>query len=722
MKLKDKEIILKYRETDVGIVRNSHGIPEINSSSFEGLMYGLGWVHAHDRQLQCLLTRIMLTGRTAEVIAGKDELVELDKYMRKMNFVQDMEEESLLPESKERIQAYCDGFNSSIKENGTAWEFRLLGYKPEPWTIKDTIMTGKMLGFFGQTDSQAAVEKLIIQLIRNDTDEQMIKELFPSITEKIDYDLIKQIKLNDTVVPDSVKWASGIMRGTGSNNWAVSGKKTSNGDPFICNDPHLEVNRLPSVWAEVVLKMPGNYFAGAAVPGMPGLPIGRNRFVSWTSTFAFMDMVDYKIEECRERSFRRGDRWLPFLEREEIIKVKKKEPVVLTFYENENGVLEGDAAVEGKYLCMNWAANRNAGADLLNCAVSMDKVKTVEDCMTAFRKVEAASINWVFADRNGNIGYQMSGKQFNRPAGISGLVPTPAWDKAYDYNGFVSNDRFPACYNPVEGFIVTANNNLNHLGESSPINICMSSYRHDRIRDLLGKEKKFNLKDMKNIQYDLYSLQAEKFMKIVRPLLPDSINGQILKEWDLKYTSDSRGAVLFESFYRSLVRIVFGENGIGRDVIAYLTGETVVFTEYSGNFDSILLSEKSSWFGETQRDELYSEAIEEGLDIEVENWGKKNRIIMKHLLFGGLLPKFMGFDHGPVEINGGRSTVSQGVVYRSAGRDSSFCPSYRMISDMGTDDMYTNLPGGPSDRRYSKWYRSDIRNWSKGNYKILRGN
>ncbi len=721
MKLKDQEMVIKKGETEIKIARNSYGIPEISSSTFDGLMYGLGWVHAHDRQLQCLLTRIMITGRTAEVIAGKSELIELDKYMRRMNFVREGEEKSLTAEARGRIMAYCDGFNSSLDENGTVWELKLLGYRPEPWTVRDSMLIGKILGFFGQTDSQAAVEKLIIQMIRNDVDETRLKELFPGITDRIDYDLIKKIKLHYPVVPDIVKWLSGIIRGTGSNNWAVSGSKTTAGSTFICNDPHLEVNRLPSVWAEVVLKMPGNYFIGASVPGMPGIVVGRNRFVSWSTTFAFMDMVDYKIEHCRGSVYRRGEKWIQFKTRNELIKVKRGKPVELRFFENDNGVIEGDIDGEGTYLCMNWSAARDAGADILNCAVSMDRVNTVDECIEEFRKVEGVSINWVFADRSGNIGYQMSGRQFNRPAGVSGLVPTPAWDAQYDYDGFISSGMLPSCKNPESGFIVTANNNLNHLGKSSPINICMSSYRHDRISNLLDKDKKFSLKDMKNIQYDIYSIQAEKYMNILRPLLPDSANGKILKEWDMRYASDSIGPALFESVYRSLVRIVFGDCGIGRDVIDYLWGETVVFTEYSGNLDAILLGENSSWFGDRKREDLYREAIAQGLDIKAENYGRKNRIMMKHLLFGGLLPRFMGFDYGPVEINGGRSTVSQGVIYRSGGRESSFCPSYRMISDMGTDDVYTNLPGGPSDRRFSKWYLADVKNWLSGNYKVLRG-
>lgn len=722
MKLKNREIVLKYRNKDVNIIRNSSGIPEITSSSVEGIMYGLGRVHAHDRQLQSLITRILVTGRTAEILAAKDELVELDMYMRRLNFIPDeSEERSLRPEVRERAQAYCDGFNDLLNENGTVWEFKLLGYRPEPWTVKDCLTLGRIIGFFGQTDSQNAAEKFIIQMIRNDVPEEMIKGLFPSISEEIDYDLIKKIRLEYPVLPDIIRWISLVMPGTGSNNWAVSGEKTASGNPFICNDPHLEVNRLPPVWYETVLKIPGNFFIGVTFPGLPAVPIGRSRFVSWSATFAFIDMMDYKIEHCRERSYRRGDRWVPFSRREEIIKKKKGQSVKVSFCENDNGVIEGEAVEEGNYLCMNWAAKKSAGADILNCALDMEKYRTVEDCIKAFRKVEAIAVNWVFADSNGNIGYQMSGRAFNRPDGVSGLIPTPAWDSAYEYRGFISNDMLPSCYNPQEGIIVSANNDLNHLGKSRPINLCMAPYRYDRIRELLLKGDRLGVEDMKKIQYDIYSHHAEKFMKILRPLIPGSRNGRILKEWDMKYSADSEGAVIFDSVYKSLIRIVFGDNCMGREAVNYLMEETIIFSEYSGNFDSILLSENSAWFKGIDRKNLYARAIEEGLDVKAERYGNRNRTVMKHLLFGGMLPRFFGFDYGPVEISGGKGTVCQGIVFRYAGRDSSLCPSYRMISDMGTDEVHTNLPGGPSDRRFSRWYRSEIKNWLEGTYKILKG-
>jgi penicillin amidase len=93
--------------------------------------------------------------------------------------------------------------------------------------------------------------------------------------------------------------------------------------------------------------------------------------------------------------------------------------------------------------------------------------------------------------------------------------------------------------------------------------------------------------------------------------------------------------------------------------------------------------------------------------------------VLKHLLFGGKFPRFMGFDHGPIPIRGGRATVHQGQIYRSAGRDTSFIPTFRFVTDFSEQVLHSNLLGGPSDRRFGKFYKNEVENWLNGVYKKL---
>ena len=95
-------------------------------------------------------------------------------------------------------------------------------------------------------------------------------------------------------------------------------------------------------------------------------------------------------------------------------------------------------------------------------------------------------------------------------------------------------------------------------------------------------------------------------------------------------------------------------------------------------------------------------------------------ITLSHILFGGKLPRWLGFDRGPIRLCGGRSTPHQGQVYTSAGRATSFAPSIRLLADMGDHVLHTSLLGGPPDRRWSKWYASEVQAWLDGTYKVLK--
>ncbi|RPI94350.1 MAG: penicillin acylase family protein [Spirochaetales bacterium] len=571
MKLTGSPITLETRGGKVAVARNDHGIPEISGRRHEDVYFGMGWVHAHDRQLQALLTRLLLQGRASEKLAGDPALVEIDRYMRRMQFLPDPESEikKLEPPVRRYLEYYTQGFNHYLETHGTVLEFRLLGYKPEPWEIKDSLVLGKIMAFLGLADAQGAMEKFLIQMIRHDINERKLQELFPYLTEKLDYDMMKKLSLAPPLIPEALTWLSKLPKMTASNNWAVSGKLTASGKPIYCSDPHLEVNRIPAIWQEIVLRLPDDVIMGASLPGVPGIAIGRSRNLAWGATYSFMDMIDYRIEECRDGRYRRGKQWKPFKVREELITVKKGEPVIERVYENELGVLEGDPFVEGQYLVMCWSAARGCGAGEFNGLLGLPHAKNAREAMACFRKLEALSFNWVMADAPGNIADQRSGRLYKRPKGVSGLVPLPGWEKKYTPRGFVSASLLPAAYNPPEGIIVTANQDLNRLGKAKPINLPMASYRTDRITQLLKKKKKLSVEDMKRIHFDLYSLQAERFMKVLRPLLPDTDNGRILREWECTYSADSRGATLFESVYRALLRTVFGDNGMGREVVDY---------------------------------------------------------------------------------------------------------------------------------------------------------
>jgi penicillin amidase len=626
--------------------------------------------------------------------------------------------DALPPELRRHLTAYCDGINAGLQQK-TPWEFRLMGYRPDPWTPEDTVLLARMLGYLTLAQSQAEVERLLVEMVQGGVSMEKLEELFPGHLGGLDMDLLQRVTLGERVVPPEVLWSMAAPRMMASNNWVVAGRRTASGKPLLSNDPHLEVNRLPNVWCELVLRCPERTLMGGSMPGLPGVLVGRSPDLAWGVTYAFADASDSWIEKCRDGCCYRAkdDRWQPFETRREIIKRRKKAPVEVVFYENEHGVLDGDPHHEGYFLATRWAPGE-AGAASLAAIFDIGGAATVAEGMAIMGPVESAW-NFVFADRQGDIGYQMTGLVPRRRAGVTGLVPLPGWEAANDWQGFLAPGEMPRIMNPEAGFIATANDDLNALGKASPINMPMGSYRAERIRALLQDRDNLTVDDMTAMHFDLHSLQAARFMTILGPLLPDTPQGEILKSWDYRYDARSRGAYLFERFYQELYREVFGRRGMGEKVTDFLAARTGVFVDFYANFDRILLADQSAWFGGHSREEIYRTAAARALAVEPQEWGRGRQIVMSHILFGGKLPGWAGFDRGPITGIGGRATIHQGQIYESGGRVTTFMPSFRWATDMAESCLRSNMAGGPSDRRFSRWYASELANWQAGRYKTV---
>ena len=190
-----------------------------------------------------------------------------------------------------------------------------------------------------------------------------------------------------------------------------------------------------------------------------------------------------------------------------------------------------------------WSGHRNGAAKTVNGMWRAFKARKVEQAQDALRGV-TLSANWLIADRGGNIGFQQTGVLPRRKH--SGLYPVPAWDAANRWDGFVSGAELASCTNPEEGFLVTANQDVNQPDKPLSINMPMGPYRAERITQLLKDKKTHGVDDMKRMQADLHSLQAERFMELLREAVPDTPAGRILLEWNFCYEPDSRGAYVFE--------------------------------------------------------------------------------------------------------------------------------------------------------------------------------
>ena len=724
MKIKEQEVILKGTAGNVKIQRLPDGFPRIESDEEIDLHYGLGYIHGHDRQMHMWLMKIVGQGRASECIKADKELIELDKFMRWINLGGDAADEvqQLSKETDEIFRAYCRGVNDAVTGSNTPFEFKLTGYKPDSWTPEDIILMIKMIGFLGLSQSQGDMEKFIMQIIRNDVEPHKIKELFPYIREDIPENLIeiiKQVKLTRPIIPEPIKWLGRLAVFSASNNWAVSPGKTASGKAMLCGDPHLPI-QLPSIWYSALMTSQDHYMMGATVPGVPSVVLGRSPNLAWAVTYGPMDMIDYFIEEVKDKKYRRGEKWLPFTVSEQVIKPKKKEPVVIKIYENDHGILEGEPDEDGYYLNFAWSGRKGTAAKTADNLLQVPHAKNVEEALNCFAGLPFAPFNWTVADTGGNIGYQLSGLYPHKAENTSGLLPYLGWDENQDWQGMISPDKYPRSLNPEQGFIITANQDLNHLGEVAPMTLPMSSYRADRIQELLEKGESLTTEDMKKIHYDLYSKQAEAFMEIIKPLLPSTENGEILRNWDRRYDAASLGATLFERIYRELLKLVFGENGMGVDVVGHMITDTSMFAMLHGNFDQVLLKETSAWFADQSREQIYQMAIDRGLSKPAIPYGQTRKIYIQNIFFGGKLPKIFGFDYGPYEHIGSRATIPQSQIFKAMGQSATFAATFRMIADLDNDELLNNVPGGPSDRRFSKYYIPGVNDWINAKYHIFK--
>ncbi len=731
-KITKKSQVLSFnKDENFSLKRRESGITEVFSKSKNAMAYAQALCHCEDRFMQIFLLRIIGKGRICELLKDNEESLKIDIFMRQMDFYNStLEDLEKLPiDVKNYFQSYADGVNHFLKKRGKTWEFKLLGVHLEPWTIQDSLMVIKIMSYIGLAQTQQDAEKFIIQSIREEINIEKLKSLFSPHLDGIEDDTLKNLKILEYfegLIPDEVKFNSLLPKMMASNNWIVSPKKSKTGSVIQCNDPHLEINRLPGIWYEQVLHMGDRNFQGVSMPGLPGIIMGRSDKVSFGFTYGFMDMVDYFIEDVSNENYLRDGKYESFLMREEVILRKKNPEFQFNIYENECGTLETnpmDSAPlkNGLYLNRAWTAKKSGAIGSALALYEMLESDDIYSMKKALSKI-SISCNWLLGDSEGNIAYQQSGLSPKRAS--SGLYPLRASDKLNHWDGMIEAENLSGLVNPAEGFLATANNDLkNYLNPKSPltINLPMGPYRVDRINQLLQEREKFSVQDFKEMQSDLYSLQAHHYMNELSPLLANDEVSETLKSWDYCYDKNSKGATVFEEFYHNLLEEVFTDDFFPTSPWKYIEKKSSILVDFYYFFDKVIIENNPLWFAKKSKMDCFKNALARTqklfLETRIQTWGEKRKVKMTNILFDGKLPNFLGFDYGPISIEGSRATIVQGALYESHGRISTFCPSMRFITDLAERKSYTVLAGGVSDRRFSKFYTSEIQDWLNFKYK-----
>lgn len=728
-----KPLQIKHARRHFTAARDDNGVPHISAQTWRDALYGLGFLHALDRPTQMLFARALAYGRSAERIADKPELLETDRFFRKVGLYLPLDREvnALDDVTFGHLTAYCEGVNDSLRHYGRSLPMWATGFQPQPWTQTSVMLIGNLLNFGGLAVGQQQNERLLLELIQAGIDDDKLRELFAPALDDVDFELLRQVKIASQLSDEALELITDLPRLAGSNAWAVRPERSATGHALLASDPHLEVNRLPAIWYEAVLQWDGHYVMGATLPGCPTFGVARTENVAWGVTYLKGDTSDYFIEDCRQGphgwQYRRGETWHDFQLREERILRKGGATEVMKVLYNDQGTLSGDPDQDGPgyHLLVSWTGDHEGVGRSIHTWLGLIDCRTALEAMDLVRECPQPTLNWIFADRDGHVGQQASGWFPERRSGNLGLLPVPAWDIANHWQGWVRSRHLPRIYDPPEGFVATANEDINPTSGPKLVTLPVPNYRKRRIDERLHELPCASVADMQRLQYDVVSLQARDLLAIFLPHLPAGPIRDRLAAWDCSYTPESLEATLFSRLYRNVLLEIFGQesgnrSGLGWRRMLYLSSRVGYSSMVITCIDRLLAQEESLWWQGRDKAELIRIAALKLQSEKDQPWSVTNAFRFSNRFFGGQFVGWaLGFNTGDLPMPGCHATPFQGHLLRVAKRETTFAPSYHFVTDFGTDRIETNLPGGPSESRFSGWYTSDIPRWCRGEYKIV---
>jgi len=587
----------------VSIGFDASDIPHIKAATAGDALFALGYLHATERSWQMEINRRLAAGRLSEIL-GEDTL-KIDRFIRTVGVKHSAERqyEGYPVEAKRLLQAYADGVNAGNAKLGWALpiEYFLTGSKPGHWSPTDSIAWMLMMAMDLGGNWQKELQRL--ELSRDLSTEQ-IWEVLPPYTPgnpvtKLDFaalykdmgifagtdanNLLKPLGSQDVRQLDTRQdqllhaLLPGGIEGIGSNNWALSGKRTTSGKPLLANDPHLGLSA-PALWYFARLEAPGINVIGATLPGIPAVVLGRTDSIAWSFTNTGPDVQDLFIEELdpdNPGQYRTPDGMTAFLVREEVIEIKNKPahrfivkqsrhgPIISETYDRAKNLINTDRFA----LALRWTA-----LDLDNQSViglmDMNRATNLESFKKALRKNYAPMQNVVMADTAGNIAFQAAGVAPKRTLhqGLYGVAPAPGWDKQYDWQGYIPFDQLPALDNPEQGWLATANQQILAANNPNPLTGDWElPFRYERIASLLEAKPQHDFASMRAMQGDTLSLAATPLLSLFKETQSSHSSASaakaIISSFDGDMRKDSSGALLFNAWVDQLTRHLFSRLG-----------------------------------------------------------------------------------------------------------------------------------------------------------------
>jgi penicillin amidase len=586
----------------VTIRRDNRGIPYIEASTEADLYFAQGYVTASDRLWQMDLLRRRSRGQLAEIFGAA--ALEDDKLHRRYGFgrVADEMVSKASPETLATMKAFAAGVNAyidSLTPESMPIEFRLLQYKPQPWTPSDSFAVLKNFSEALSVSWPADILRTQLQKIPDN----LRKDLFPTKSDldvivvegsnnasgsinNINQPVAERERLKDGWFFDEALRVQNLTRDSlsrvglyaeehaASNNWVVSGKHTVSGMPLLANDPHLDASA-PSIWYLVNLTCPGLHVAGVTTPGLPGVVIGHNENIAWGMTNLGPDVQDLYAEKFEKES---PTFYSTPAGRREAKIVDEKITVRKSLTGTETEVVNFPVTItrhgpivmekDGIRYALRWTALETSDVER-DAIYALDRAQNWKEFTNALTSFTGPAQNFIFADKAGHIGYYGAGKIPIRKSG-DGSTPYDGSSDAGEWTSYIPFERLPHSYDPQSGIIVTANQRV--IGDSYPYflsNLWATPYRARRIFELLKSKPKMSVDDFREIQGDTYSYPAHTFarefvktMGTPSPANESAKTFKLLADWDGKVNSDSRAALLAvlmrDNFRRRVIEAALG--------------------------------------------------------------------------------------------------------------------------------------------------------------------
>ncbi|MGL4650496.1 MAG: penicillin acylase family protein, partial [Caldilineaceae bacterium] len=283
----------------VEIVRDANGVPHIFGETDLDAVYGLGYVHAQDRMWQMEMNRRIGNGRLSAVLG--DATLDIDKYQRTMGYRRAAEQawEVLSPQGQAVLNAYAAGINGWI-DGGHRLppEYTILGFKPEPWTVYDSLVWVKMMQYdLGGDYELELLRAQVTTLLGAERAAQILPAYPEDGVNTLPPDALDAMTVSSLfAVQNQIReqlGLSGIEQG--SNNWVIHGSRTETGLPLLANDPHLSAS-IPAIWYLAEVQGDTLHVTGATFPALPLFPTGHNERIAWGVTNVNPDVQDLYIE------------------------------------------------------------------------------------------------------------------------------------------------------------------------------------------------------------------------------------------------------------------------------------------------------------------------------------------------------------------------------------------------------------------------------------------